>query len=368
MHAPGFLLMHREPMKPRIILHLDMDSFYASVEMQSHPELRYKPVVIGADPKQGRGRGVVSTCSYEARAFGIRSAMPVSQAFALCPQAIYLPPDFSLYSGVSAEVMSILKSTGFRFQQVSIDEAFLDISLLGSFHDASAFAEQIQETISTRLGLTCSIGIGESKLVAKIASDFRKPAGLTVVEPAGTGDFLVPLPVRKMPGIGKKAELALFELGIRTIGDLAAYDIRKLITEFGLGAAVLQETALGIDESEVEERLDTRSISREITFEKDTDNPELIAMTMDALTEEVFTGLVLENLSFRTLTIKVRYTGYITRTRACTLPHYTHKKEMLRTCAHSLLRDMIEDKKVRLLGIRLSSFDKPDARQMTLGV
>ena len=360
--------MSRELVKPRIILHLDMDSFYASVEMQAHPELRNKPVVVGADPKQGRGRGVVLTCSYEARAFGIRSAMPVSQAFVLCPQAVYHPPDFPLYSHASAEVMTILRSYGFRFQQVSIDEAFLDISPLGSFRDATSLAEQIQETVGTKLGMSCSIGIAQSKLVAKIASDFKKPAGLTVVEPAGTQDFLALLPVRKIPGIGRKAELALFELGIRTIGDLAAYNIRKLVTEFGRGAAALHETALGIDGSEVEEHLDMRSISREITFETDTDNPELIAMTMDTLAEEVYSGLVQEDLSFRTLTIKVRYQGFITRTKARTLSHYTRKKEILRTCAHSLLKEVREGRKVRLLGIRLSSFEKQDARQMTLGL
>jgi len=355
-------------MKPRIILHIDMDSFYASVEMQAHPELRNKPVVIGADPKQGRGRGVVSTCSYEARGFGIRSAMPVSQAFVLCPQAIFLPPDIARYSAISAEVMTILKTCGFRFQQVSIDEAFLDVSPLGSFHDAAELAKHIQTTIEKKMGLTSSIGIAESKLVAKIASDFKKPAGLTVVEPAGTQDFLAPLPIRKIPGIGKKAELTLFELGIRTIGDLAAYDIRKLVAEFGRGAGVLHETALGIDRSEVEEHTDARSISREITFDSDTDNPEQIAVTLDALAEDVYTGLLQENLSFRTLTIKVRYQDFVTRTRGCTLSHYTRKKELLIRCAHTLLNDMTEDRKVRLLGIRLSSFEKPDARQMTLGL
>jgi DNA polymerase IV (DinB-like DNA polymerase) len=284
--------MSGEQLKIRIILHLDMDSFYASVEMQARRELRNKPVVIGVDPKQGLGRGVVLTCSYEARRFGIRSAMPVSQAFALCPQAVFLPPDFSLYAKVSAEVMTVLKSYGFPFQQVSIDEAFLDISALGSFRHATRFAEQVQATIQKKLGLTCSVGIGESKLVAKIASDFKKPAGLTVVEPEGTQNFLAPLPVRKIPGIGKKGELALFELGIRTIGGLAAYDVPKLVTKFGRRAAALHETALGIDGSEVEDHYDTRSISREITFDTDTDNPERIAAVMDALTEEVYTGLV----------------------------------------------------------------------------
>jgi DNA polymerase IV (DinB-like DNA polymerase) len=357
-----------EPAKPRIILHIDMDSFYASVEMHEQPELRNKPVVIGADPKQGRGRGVVLTCSYEARAFGIRSAMPVSQAFVLCPHAVFLPPDFPLYSKVSEEVMTILKSCGFRFQQVSIDEAFLDLHPLGGFSEAASFAEQIQATIRTKLGLSCSIGIAQSKLVAKIASDFKKPDGLTVVEPGGTQKFLAPLPVRKMPGIGRKAELVLFELGIRTAGDLAAYDIRKLVEKFGRSAAGLQKLSVGIDRSEVEESTTIRSISREITFDTDTDDPDLITMTMAALAEDVYDSLVKEDLSFRTMTIKVRYQGYVTRTRARTLSHYTRKKEILQTCAGSLLREMMEDRKVRLLGIRLSSFGNQDARQMTLGM
>jgi DNA polymerase IV (DinB-like DNA polymerase) len=355
-------------MRQRIILHLDMDSFYASVEMQAHPEFRNKPVVISADPKQGRGRGVVLTCSYEARVFGIRSAMPVSQAFVLCPHAIYLPPDFTLYAKVSAGLMSIIRSSGYRFQQVSIDEAFLDISPLGSFPAAAVMAEQIQAAIAEKMGITCSIGIGQSRLVAKIASDFKKPAGITVVEPEETQDFLAPLPVRKIPGIGRKAELALFELGIRTIGDLAAYDIRKLVTAFGRAAAGLHETARGIDRSEVEERPFTGSISREITFDTDTDDFGVISMTLDTLAEEVYTGLTRENLRFRTLTIKVRYQGFITRTRARTLSHFTCKKEIIKTCANSLLCEMIEDRNVRLIGIRLSSFGKPDARQMILEV
>lgn len=361
--------MPGEPARQRIILHLDMDSFYASVEMQARPELRNKPVVIGADPRQGRGRGVVSTCSYEARAFGIRSAMPVSQAFVLCPHAVFLPPDFGRYAKVSSEVMTIVRSYGFRFQQVSIDEAFVDISPLGSFSSASALAGQISVEIERDLGITCSVGIAPSKLVAKIASDFKKPRGITVVEPGEMQAFLAPLAVRKIPGIGRKAELALFNLGIRTIGDLAAYDIRKLVASFGRGAAALHEMARGIDENEVEERSEARSISREITFESDIDDPTQLSQTIDALAEEVFLGLAGEDLRCRTLTLKVRYQGYITRTRARTLPHYTQNKKSLLACAHSLLREVLEDdRKVRLLGLRLSSFEKPDPRQMTLGL
>jgi DNA polymerase IV (DinB-like DNA polymerase) len=353
---------------PRIILHLDMDSFYASVEMGERPELRGKPVVIGADPKQGKGRGVVATCSYEARAFGIRSAMPISQAFVLCPHAVFLPPDFPRYVKASADVMAILKAHGFPFEQVSIDEAFLDVSRLGTFSAATDLAVRIRDTILTQLGLTCSIGVAPTKVVAKIASDIHKPGGLTVVEPENLFSFLAPMPVRKIPGIGKKSEAELFEMGIRTIQDLAACNIQVLIARFGRSAIALQEIAAGIDRSEVKEREGVKSVSRETTFINDTDDEHLIAATMDALAEEVCRNLSDESLHYRTVTVKVRYQGFVTRTKALTLPHYTGDPATVRTCAHSLLRDIFDGRKIRLLGIRLSSFDTCDARQMTLGV
>jgi DNA polymerase IV (DinB-like DNA polymerase) len=353
---------------PRIILHLDMDSFYASVEMQDRPELRGKPVVIGADPKQGKGRGVVATCSYEARAFGIRSAMPISQAFVLCPHAVFLPPDFPRYVKASADVMAILKAHGFPLQQVSIDEAFLDVSRLGTFPAATDLAVRIKDTILTHLGLTCSIGLAPTKVVAKIASDVHKPGGLTVVEPENLFSFLAPMPVRKIPGIGKKSEAVLFEMGIRTIRDLAAYDIQVLITRFGRSAIALQDIAAGIERSEVEEREGVKSVSRETTFTDDTDDEHLIAAMMNALAEDVCRNLSDESLHCRTVTVKVRYQGFVTKTKARTLPHYTGDTATVRTCAHSLLRDIFDGRKIRLLGIRLSSFDTCDARQMTLGV
>ena len=352
----------------RIILHLDMDSFYASVEMRARPELRGKPVVIGADPKQGKGRGVVATCSYEARAFGIRSAMPISQAFVLCPHAVFLPPDFPRYVKASADVMAILKAQGLPFEQVSIDEAFLDVSRLGTFPAATDLAVRIKDTILTHLGLTCSIGLAPTKVVAKIASDVHKPGGLTVVEPENLFSFLAPMPVRKIPGIGKKSEAVLFEMGIRTIRDLAAYDIQVLIARFGRSAVTLQDIAAGIDRSEVEEREGVKSVSRETTFADDTDDVQLIAATMDTLAEEVTRNLSDEFLHCRTVTVKVRYQGFVTRTKARTFPHYTGDMATVRTCAHSLLHDMYDGRRIRLLGIRLSSFDTCDARQMTLEV
>lgn len=352
----------------RIILHLDMDSFYASVEMRENPELKGKPVVIGADPKNGTGRGVVSTCSYEARAFGIRSAMPISQAFVLCPHAIFLPPHFPRYAKASAEVMGILKSHGFLFQQVSIDEAFLDVSAVGNYAVAADLADRIRNDIRTQLELTCSIGIAPTKVVAKIASDVNKPDGLTVVEPENLFSFLTPMPVRKIPGVGKKSETELFEMGIRTIKDLVEYDIQVLIARFGRSAISLQAITTGIDDDIVDERDGVKSVSRETTFPEDTKNEQVIVATIDTLAREACRNLADESLRCRTVTIKVRYNGFITKTKARTLSYYTDDTSIVRSCTHSLLREIFDGRPIRLLGIRLSSFEKHDARQMILKV
>ncbi len=350
----------------RIILHLDMDSFYASVEMRDDPGLKGKPVVIGADPKNGAGRGVVSTCSYEARAFGIRSAMPISQAYVLCPHAIYLPPHFPRYTQASSDVMGLLKSHGFPFQQVSIDEAFLDVSSLGNYLAATRLAEQIRDDICTQIGLTCSIGIAPTKVVAKIASDVNKPRGLTVVEPENLFSFLAPMPVRKIPGVGRKAELELFELGIRTIKDLAGYDIQVLIARFGRSAIALQAITDGSDEDFVVERDCVKSVSRETTFPEDTPDEQVITATVDALAQDVCRNLADESLRCKTITLKVRYVGFITRTKSRTLTHYTDDASAVRSVAYALLRDIFDGCPIRLIGIRLSSFEKHDARQKIL--
>jgi DNA polymerase IV (DinB-like DNA polymerase) len=353
---------------PRIILHIDMDSFYASVEMQERPELRRKAVVIGADPKNGKGRGVVATCSYEARAFGIRSAMPISQAFSLCQNAVFLPPDFALYARVSSEIMTCLRGFGFLFQQVSIDEAFLDLSPLGSFSAARDLAGEIKTSIRTATGLTCSAGVAPTKIVAKIASDFQKPDGLTIVKPGQAASFLAPLPVRKIPGIGKKSEQELNGIGIRTIGDLAAYDIRRLIARFGRGGSALHEIALGIDESEVKERDSIKSVSRETTFDQDTDDPSTLVLVMDSLVEDVHRDLSDKELRFRTVTVKIRYEGFVTKTRAKTLMHSTDSKRTLHGGAQDLLRGLWGGGRIRLIGLRVSSLEKNDVRQITLDV
>ncbi|MEI8330766.1 MAG: DNA polymerase IV [Methanomicrobiales archaeon] len=354
--------------KQRIILHLDMDSFYASVEMRDDPGLEGKPVVIGADPKNGTGRGVVSTCSYEARAFGIRSAMPISQAYILCPHAIYLPPHFSRYNQASSDVMGLLKSHGFPFQQVSIDEAFLDVSSLGNYPAALRLAENIRDDVCNQIGLACSIGIAPTKVVAKIASDVNKPHGLTVVEPTNLLSFLAPMPVRKIPGVGRKAELELFELGIRTIEDLGGYDIQVLIARFGRSAIALRAITSGSDEDFVVERDCVKSVSRETTFPEDTSDEQVITATIDALVQDVCRNLADESLRCKTITIKVRYVGFITRTKSRTLSYYTDNTSAVRFSAYTLLRDIFDGRSIRLIGIRLSSFEKHDAWQTILNL
>ena len=352
----------------RIILHIDMDSFYASIEMHERPELRGKAVVIGADPKKGKGRGVVATCSYEAREYGIRSAMPISQAFVLCPHAIFLSPDFPLYARISSEIMTILRSFCYRFEQVSIDEAFLDLSPVGSFSAAELLAGQIKTMIRTTLGLSCSIGVAPSKLVAKIASDFKKPDGLTIVKPEKVAAFLSQMPVIKIPGIGKKSELELHELGIRSIGELAAYDVQRLTARFGRGSVWLHKIALGVDESEVKEKVEIKSISKERTFEMDTDDPQILFLTMNTLIEEVHRNIIGEEIRFKTITVKVRYEGFETKTKAKTLLHFTDSVSILRNNAQVMLRSLCGSTRIRLIGLRVSSFEKSDAMQMTLKV
>jgi DNA polymerase IV (DinB-like DNA polymerase) len=358
--------MDRQMPGQRIIMHLDMDSFYASVESHRRPELAGKPVIVGADPKHGTGRGVVSTCSYEARAFGIRSAMPISLAYSLCPDAVFLPPDFPLYSKISGEIMTIIRSQGFRFQQVSIDEAFLDVSPPGSFPAAQVLAEKIKDQIRRSTGITCSIGVAPSKLVAKIASDMKKPDGLTVVEPADVQRFLDPMQVRKIPGIGPKTEKELHDMGILTIRDLRTCDVQALGARFGTGGFVMHNAARGIDITDVEEREGVKSISRETTFAEDTADPQELVRTLNALVAEVHRALADGGFRFKTLTVKVRYQGFITKTKTKTFSHYGDDGEAVRRSAQALLRSLFDGRKIRLLGLRLSVMVTRNSRQVLL--
>ena len=357
---------NREMEHPRIILHLDMDSFFASVEAREHPEYQGRPLVVGADPKGGNGRGVVSTASYEARKFGIRSGMPISRAFALCPEAVFLPPTFPLYTKVSRGVMEILRAFTDHLHQVSIDEAFLDITQAREYSEAEEIARRIKAEIREKEHLTCSIGIGPSRIVAKIASDFRKPDGLTVVEQDQVPDFLAPLPVGRIPGIGRKTGGELTQMGIRTIGDLMHIDVQVLQSRFGKWGLHMHELASGRDIHEIRADGASRSMSRETTFERDTDDPETLLRALDEMAADLKGTLARENLFFRTLTLKIRYTGFITRTWSHTLPHATNSLKVIQDLAKGLLSAAPHRGTVRLLGIRFSNLQELGATQRSI--
>ncbi|MCU0631575.1 MAG: DNA polymerase IV [Methanolinea sp.] len=355
------------PLKHRIILHVDMDSFYASVEVREHPDLAGKPLVIGADPRDGRGRGVVCTCSYEARSYGVHSAMPVSIAYHLCPHAIFLSPRFPVYASASKRVMAILREYADRFQQVSIDEAYLDLSSLPDYPHAAATARQIKDDILSREHLTCSIGIGPGKTIAKIGSDLRKPGGLVVIPPEKIEEMVYPLPAGRIPGIGKKTGEALQQKGIFTIGDLAKADIQQLMEILGKWAVPLQDLARGNDDSQVREHSGSKSVSREITFDQDYDNPELILDTLRGMSRDLCKDLEELDLSARTITVKIRFFDFTTVSRARSLPCRSRDLPVIQRTARELALPLLSGKKVRLAGLRLSSLDSLDSDQKSIG-
>lgn len=341
----------------RVILHVDLDAFFPSVEVREHPELKGKPVVVGADPKEGTGRGVVSSASYEARKSGIRSAMPISKAWRLCPDCVYLRPHFDLYVPASNSIMKILKSHADKFEQGGIDEAYLDISSkVKDFDEAAEFAKRLMEEILEKERLTCSIGVGPNKLVAKIASDYKKPYGLTVVKEEDVRAFLFPMPVRKIPGIGPKTESALKELNIATISDLASAKPEMLTRFFGVYGARLYESANGIDNSEVIEEYEAKSVGRDTTFETDVDDEAQIFQVLDGLAEEVHADMTANGFKFKTITVRVRYEDFDTHTRSKSLLFPTNDLDILRNNAKRLITPFLRrNKKIRLIGVRASS-------------
>ncbi len=343
--------------KRRIIFHVDMDHFYTAVEEREHPELKGQPVIVGADPKEGRGRGVVLTCNYEARKFGIRSGMPISRAWKIIPEAVYLRPNFELYIRVSNEIMSILRAHSVKFEQWGIDEAILDVtSTAKDDAEAEHLAQQIKNQIYDNQKLTCSIGVGPNKLVAKIASDYEKPDGLTIVEYQKTEAFLAPLPVRKLLWVGRKTEQKLATMGIKSIGDLAHSDAAMLTESFGVAGTQFYLMAHGIDRSEVEERSQIKSISRETTFEEDTSDLELASGVLNELAAELAKDVQDRDYHFRTITVRIRYENFETHTHSKTLPAVTNRLQDLRKTANELLHTNAKlDKKIRLVGLRVAN-------------
>jgi len=340
----------------RRILHIDMDAFFASVEQKRHPELTGKPIVVGGsgDPTK---RGVVSTASYEARKFGIHSAMPLRTAYKLCPDAVFLPVDYEEYQRASEKVKNILREFTTVIEDMGIDEAFLDISQIDK--PLEEIAENIKKRIKEETGLTCSIGIAPNKLLAKIASDMQKPDGLTIIKDDEIESRIWQLSVRKLWGVGPKTEAYLKNMGIKTIGELASFSRDKLVKEFGESHGdYLYDAARGIDESPLVTHWEPKSHSREITFEKDTGNWQVIAKTLAGLTRDVTDEMKESGYKGKTVTVKVRFSDFETHTRAKTISKPTDSEEEIRKAAFDCLKRFELKKKVRLIGVRVGGLIK----------
>ena len=340
----------------RTILHLDMDSFFAAIEQLDHPEWRGKPLVVGSPPDQ---RGVVSTASYEARVFGVHSAMPSRTAGRLCPHGIFVPPRMERYEEVSGQVMAIIGEFTPLVEQVSVDEAFMDVrGAMRIWPDPIALARELKRRIRERLQLTGSVGVATNKYLAKVASDLQKPDGLTVVpnEPDAIVRFLAPLPATKIWGIGKVSGARLAERGIQTIGQVQALDERALESIFGRSMARhVWELARGIDDRAVETGWDEKSISGEYTFGEDCRSLEAVRQVLLEQVERVGARMREAGKVARTAQIKVRFGDFTTITRQAPLPGATNADRALMDCAFRLFERERIARAIRLIGFGVSN-------------
>ena len=357
----------------RIIVHIDMDAFYAAVEERYNPGLRGLPVAVGADPKEGRGRGVITTANYLARKYGIHSALPIARAWRLAetarrrgePATVFIRPNFPLYRAVSARIMEIFERSADAFEEASIDEAYLDLSSSGNFPAAIEHMMKLKGEIREKEGLGCSVGIGPNKLIAKIASGHQKPDGLTVVAPEMVQQFLDPLPIRVIPGIGPKGEAFLHQQNIRTINELREVPEITLAEWFGKWGKRLFEKARGIDDSPVSNEWIRKSQGEQETFEQDTRNFDLVRERLYGMAERIIGELAEKGFSgFRTVTVTVRFADFQTSNRSRSFKNGIPIKNeealsLLKHYALSLLQPFFDarenprGKAIRLIGLRL---------------
>jgi len=346
--------MEETQRRRRVVLHIDLDAYYASIEQRDHPELRGKPVVVGGSPES---RGVVATCSYEARAFGVRSAMPAKTAYRLCPQAIFLRARFEVYRAASAQVMAIFKNITSLVEPLSLDEAYLDItSNVSDFQEAVLLARTIKEQIREETGLTASAGVSFNKLLAKLGSDAHKPDGLTLITPELAFAFLDALPVDKFFGVGKVTAAVLRERGILTGADLRRMSEEQLRELLGSRGSLLYQHVRAEDERPVEPVRERKSVGKEITFERDIADRGQMEAILANLAEQVERRLTDLELSARTLSLKVRWSDFQLITRSVSRTQgFRSAREML-PVLHTLLFQLGNQKRaVRLLGVFVSN-------------
>jgi DNA polymerase-4 len=344
----------------RAILHCDLDAFYASVEQRDHPEYRGKPVIVGGGKDD---RGVVSAASYEARRFGVRSAMPLREAGRLCPDGIFVPGDHERYLEASDEVMALFAERTPLVEPISLDEAFLDVTATAHlFGGAVAIAKALKAGVRERCGLVLSVGVATNKLCAKIGSDLRKPDGLVVVPPGEEAAFLAPLPLQRLWGVGPKTRDVLEGFGLRTIGDLASFDVARLEASLGVHGTTIRDRARGIDDGEVTPHEAAKSIGHEHTFDADTLDQRVVESTLLRLAEGVGRRAREASVMGRTVTLKLRVAPFETRTRQRTLAQATDEDLAIYRVARSLLREALALDRaagavspVRLIGVSIAN-------------
>ena len=348
-------------MTAHVIAHIDMDCFFAACEIKKDPSLKGKKLIVGGR-KESR-RGVVCTASYEARKDGVRSAMPISKALTLCPDAICIPTDHAFYAKESKKIMEVFQNITSSFQQVSIDEAYLDITEFVKIFDTwDRAGKYIQTLLQKKTGYSCSIGISESRKVSKIASDYKKPAGITVV--TNPKEFLAPLPITKIPGVGKKTVTQYYALNIKTISDFANKSKFTILDHFGIHGYKLWELANGNDFSGIEYRADKKSISKENTFEYDITDKKIIATHLKKVIKNIYPST--QKYFYKTVSIKVRYKDFKTITRSHSFSVSTNTYDAIVSACEQLIEDIDYEKGIRLFGVRVENLSQITQKQATL--
>ena len=341
----------------RKIIHIDMDAFYASVEQRDRPEFKGKPVIVGGDPKS---RGVVAACSYEARKFGVHSAMPAATAYRLCPDAVFIRSRFDVYRAVSAQIREIFYEYTDLVEPLSLDEAFLDVTEnYKGMPSATLIARELKKKIFQKTGgLTSSAGVSFNKFLAKVASDINKPDGITVITPEVADEFIDTLPIRKFFGVGKVTEEKMLNLGITNGADLKKYKKEQLIQIFGKSGRYFYDIAHGLDERPVEPNRIRKSIGKETTFSEDIDDTDRMIEILDDIAVRLENSLIKREAKGRTITLKVKYFDFQSITRSVTIDEPADNAGVIMKHIRPLLsKTEAGKKKVRLLGISVSNFD-----------